>query len=71
MFDKPEWGTGDRGYVWIKVHDTGRGMNADEQKKLFARFSQASPRRFYLDHVTIMQRLPIIRACIFADLLAS
>jgi signal transduction histidine kinase len=52
IFDKPEWGNGEKGYVWIKVHDTGRGMNKDEQKNLFARFSQASPRRFHLDHVT-------------------
>lgn len=39
-----EWGNGKLAYLWLKVQDTGCGMTYDEQKKLFSRFSQATPR---------------------------
>ena len=39
-----EWGQGDIIYLHIAVHDTGKGMNAEETKLLFQRFSQVSPR---------------------------
>lgn len=42
--DKPEWGSGRKGFIWLKVVDTGCGMIVDEQKELFSRFTQASPR---------------------------
>ena len=42
--DKSEWGDGRRAYLWLKVQDSGCGMTVDEQKKLFARFSQTTPR---------------------------
>lgn len=42
--DKPEWGLGRRGYVWLRVDDTGCGMTDEEQTKLFSRFTQATPR---------------------------
>jgi CheY-like chemotaxis protein len=42
--DKAEWGNGREAFLWLKVRDTGCGMTTDEQKKLFARFSQATPR---------------------------
>jgi hypothetical protein len=42
--EKPEWGTGRQAFLWLKVRDTGCGMTHDEQKKLFSRFSQATPR---------------------------
>ncbi|KAJ4363008.1 hypothetical protein N0V83_010126 [Neocucurbitaria cava] len=41
---KPEWGKRQRCYPWLKVTDTGCGMTQDEQKKLFNRFSQTTPR---------------------------
>ncbi|KAJ4317106.1 hypothetical protein N0V94_005113 [Neodidymelliopsis sp. IMI 364377] len=44
LIDKPEWGTGELAYLWLKVQDTGCGMTYDEQKKLFSRFTQATPR---------------------------
>ncbi|KAL6702936.1 hypothetical protein ACN47E_000778 [Coniothyrium glycines] len=44
LLDRPEWGNGEIAYLWIKVIDTGCGMTGEEQKKLFARFSQATPR---------------------------
>lgn len=40
----PEWGNGELGYLWLKIQDTGCGMTYDEQKKLFSRFTQATPR---------------------------
>jgi signal transduction histidine kinase len=46
--DRPEWGTGTKGYLWLKVYDTGCGMTKEEQKKLFARFSQATPRKNFI-----------------------
>ncbi|CAN9330058.1 unnamed protein product [Alternaria alternata] len=42
--EKAEWGEGSIAFLWLKVKDTGCGMTMDEQKKLFSRFSQATPR---------------------------
>jgi signal transduction histidine kinase len=42
--ENAEWGNGKRAYLWLRVRDTGCGMTHDEQKKLFSRFSQATPR---------------------------
>jgi signal transduction histidine kinase/CheY-like chemotaxis protein len=42
--DNPEWGNGRKAFLWLKVQDSGCGMTMDEQKKLFARFSQTTPR---------------------------
>ncbi|EUC36135.1 hypothetical protein COCCADRAFT_34420 [Bipolaris zeicola 26-R-13] len=42
--DKPEWGHGRKAFLWLKVQDSGCGMTMEEQKKLFARFSQTTPR---------------------------
>lgn len=44
LLQRAEWGTGERIYIWLSVTDTGCGMTEDEQKKLFSRFSQATPR---------------------------
>lgn len=44
ILDRAEWGSGQKAYLWIKVIDTGCGMTVDEQRRLFARFSQATPR---------------------------
>jgi PAS domain S-box-containing protein len=43
MADK-EWGDGEPVFVMFSVSDTGRGLNPEEKKMLFMRFSQASPR---------------------------
>lgn len=40
----PDWGEGEQIYLCFQVGDTGRGLDADEKKKLFHRFSQANPR---------------------------
>ncbi|KAJ4292756.1 hypothetical protein N0V90_009419 [Kalmusia sp. IMI 367209] len=40
----PDWGDGDEIYLEFAVQDTGRGLNPEEKKLLFQRFSQASPR---------------------------
>lgn len=43
--DKTEdWGTGEKIHIHFAVSDTGRGLNPEEKKMLFLRFSQASPR---------------------------
>ena len=39
-----EWGKGEKLYIHFAVRDTGRGLNPEEKKLLFLRFSQASPR---------------------------
>ncbi|KUJ16216.1 uncharacterized protein LY89DRAFT_77589 [Mollisia scopiformis] len=39
-----DWGTGDVIYLSFEVKDSGCGLTAEEKKKLFNRFSQASPR---------------------------
>ncbi|RMY18349.1 hypothetical protein D0867_05390 [Hortaea werneckii] len=39
-----EWGDGEIVYITFSVKDTGRGLNPEEKKMLFLRFSQASPR---------------------------
>lgn len=39
-----EWGTGEKVYIHFSVRDTGRGLTEEETKRLFMRFSQASPR---------------------------
>ncbi|KAF2793304.1 hypothetical protein K505DRAFT_385801 [Melanomma pulvis-pyrius CBS 109.77] len=44
VFNSSEWGKGREIFLWLKVQDTGRGMNSEEQKRLFAKFSQASPK---------------------------
>lgn len=44
MTEGPDWGTGEDIYVHFAVQDTGRGLNEEEKKMLFLRFSQASPR---------------------------
>ncbi|KAL5113421.1 hypothetical protein ACEQ8H_008689 [Pleosporales sp. CAS-2024a] len=48
ILEEPGWGNGTKAYLWIKVRDTGCGMSDEEQKKLFSRFTQATPRT----HVT-------------------
>ncbi|EMC98961.1 hypothetical protein BAUCODRAFT_22270 [Baudoinia panamericana UAMH 10762] len=39
-----DWGDGEVVYIHFAVADTGRGLNKEEKKMLFMRFSQASPR---------------------------
>lgn len=39
-----DWGTGTLVYLRVRVTDTGCGLTPPEKKKLFERFSQASPR---------------------------
>jgi signal transduction histidine kinase len=39
-----DWGEGELVYILFSVRDTGRGLNPEEKKLLFMRFSQASPR---------------------------
>lgn len=40
----PDWGEGEELFLEFAVQDTGRGLNPEEKKLLFQRFSQASPR---------------------------
>ncbi|KAF2159624.1 hypothetical protein M409DRAFT_29943 [Zasmidium cellare ATCC 36951] len=39
-----EWGSGDPVYITVAVKDTGIGISAEGQKRLFERFRQATPR---------------------------
>ncbi|KAK4541919.1 hypothetical protein LTR36_007283 [Oleoguttula mirabilis] len=41
---EPGWGRGEPVLIHFSVEDTGRGLNPEEKKMLFLRFSQASPR---------------------------
>ena len=40
----PDWGDGEVVYLHFAVQDTGKGLNEDEKKLLFLRFSQTNPR---------------------------
>ncbi|TKA79553.1 hypothetical protein B0A55_02743 [Friedmanniomyces simplex] len=42
--NEADWGEGEVVYIHFSVKDTGRGLNPEEKKVLFMRFSQASPR---------------------------
>ena len=44
IHDQLDWGSGVRGYIWLRVDDTGCGMTDYEQTRLFSRFTQATPR---------------------------
>ena len=39
-----DWGGGELLYILVRVEDTGCGLTAEEKRKLFERFAQASPR---------------------------
>lgn len=41
-----EWGSGDELFLSVSVQDSGKGMNEEELKLLFNRFSQASPKTY-------------------------
>lgn len=41
-----EWGDGEDIFLHFAVKDTGRGLNADEKKVLFQRFTQANPKTY-------------------------
>ncbi|KAL4758800.1 uncharacterized protein BDW70DRAFT_90859 [Aspergillus foveolatus] len=40
----PEWGNGEATYIMLAVKDTGIGISDQQQKMLFERFKQATPR---------------------------
>lgn len=44
MTDGDDWGTGEKVFLCFSVQDTGRGLDEDERKLLFQRYSQASPK---------------------------
>ncbi|KAI5206765.1 hypothetical protein E4T39_02303 [Aureobasidium subglaciale] len=43
LYDDPEFESRSF-YLWFSVEDTGRGMSADEKSRIFARFTQGTPR---------------------------
>lgn len=42
--ERPEWGSGEAQYIMVAVTDSGIGIGEDDQKKLFERFKQATPK---------------------------
>ncbi|KAF2121178.1 hypothetical protein BDV96DRAFT_594405 [Lophiotrema nucula] len=44
ILDRPDWGDENKAFIWLKVEDTGCGLSAEGQKKLFSRFQQATPK---------------------------
>lgn len=44
LLSQKDWGDGKEVYIHFAVQDTGRGLDDQEKKMLFLRFSQASPR---------------------------
>ncbi|KAK4191891.1 putative signal transduction histidine-protein kinase [Podospora australis] len=44
LTDQEDWGDGEKIHLHLAVTDTGPGLDDDEKKILFQRFSQASPR---------------------------
>ncbi|KAK4658460.1 hypothetical protein QC762_102000 [Podospora pseudocomata] len=44
LTDEPDWADGEKIHLHLAVTDTGPGLDDDEKKILFQRFSQASPR---------------------------
>lgn len=45
--DSEDWGSEEELYLQFEVADTGRGLTRDEKKRLFQRFSQATPRMLH------------------------
>lgn len=41
---RPEWGSGEPLFIMVAVKDSGIGIGEDDQKKLFERFKQATPK---------------------------
>ncbi len=42
--DSAEWGQGEALFIMISIKDTGIGISEDNQKRLFERFQQATPK---------------------------
>ena len=51
-----EWGTGECLFLKLAVQDTGKGLSAEEQARLFSKFSQASHRT----HIEYGVSLPVL-----------